>query len=79
MRDGHLLINSLKTLSLEDVPIVSEYSDVFPEELPGMPPDRDIEFVIDLVPGTAPISKRPYRIFTDDWYIFQSYCLQAVD
>ena len=32
------------------------------EELPGMPPDRDIEFVIDLVPGTAPIAKRPYRM-----------------
>ena len=35
---------------------------MFPEELPGMPPDRDIEFVIDLVPGTAPIYKRPYRM-----------------
>ena len=34
----------------------------FPEELPRMPPDRDIEFVIDLVPGTAPIAKRPYRM-----------------
>ena len=36
--------------------------DVFPEELPGMPPDREIEFAIDLVPGTAPIAKRPYRM-----------------
>jgi hypothetical protein len=35
---------------------------VFPEELPGMPPDRDVEFVIDLLPGTAPISKHPYRM-----------------
>jgi hypothetical protein len=35
---------------------------VFQEELPGMSPDRDVEFVIDLLPGTAPISKRPYRI-----------------
>jgi hypothetical protein len=34
----------------------------FPEELPGMPPDREIEFVIELVPGTAPIFKRPYRM-----------------
>lgn len=45
-------LNSLKGVSLEDVPIVREYPDVFPEELPGMPPDRDIEFVIDLIPGT---------------------------
>ena len=38
-----------------------DYLDVFPEELPGMPPDRDIEFLIDLIPGTGPIAKRPYR------------------
>jgi len=41
---------------------VNEYSDVFPDELPGMPPDWDIEFSIDLVPGTSPMSKRPYRM-----------------
>jgi hypothetical protein len=41
---------------------VKEYLDVFPEELPGMPPHREIEFVIDLAPGTAPIAKRPYRM-----------------
>jgi hypothetical protein len=37
----------------------------FQEELPGMPPDREIEFVIELVPGTAPIFKRPYRMATN--------------
>jgi hypothetical protein len=42
--------------------VVCEYPDVFPEELPGMPPDRDIEFAIELQPRTAPISKRPYRM-----------------
>src|SRR6266542_3500935 len=42
--------------------IVDEFPDVFPEELPGMPPDRDIEFVIELVPGTSPIYKRPYKM-----------------
>jgi hypothetical protein len=49
-------------IKLEDIPIVCEYPDVFPDELPGMPPDRDVEFVIELQPGTAPISKRPYRM-----------------
>jgi hypothetical protein len=44
------------------IPVVCEYLDVFPDELPGMPPDRDIEFAIELQPGTAPISKRPYRM-----------------
>jgi hypothetical protein len=47
---------------LEKIPVVCEYPDVFPDELPGMPPDRDIEFSIELQPGTAPISKRPYRM-----------------
>jgi hypothetical protein len=48
--------------TLEQVPVVCEYSNVFPEELPGMPPDRDIEFIIELIPGTTPIAQRPYRM-----------------
>jgi hypothetical protein len=55
-------VNSLKGVSIEDVPVVKEYPDVFPEELPGMPPDRDVEFIIDLMPGTGPIAKRPYKM-----------------
>ncbi|XP_074301042.1 uncharacterized protein LOC141632391 [Silene latifolia] len=46
----------------DDVPIVCEYPDVFPDELPGIPPERDVEFSIDLVPGTGPIAKAPYRM-----------------
>ena len=45
---------------LELIPVVSEYPDVFPDELVGMPPDREIEFAIDLVPGTALIYKKYY-------------------
>nr|CAD1829299.1 unnamed protein product [Ananas comosus var. bracteatus] len=48
--------------ALCDIPVVREFPDVFPAELPGLPPDREIEFVIDLIPGTAPISKAPYRM-----------------
>jgi hypothetical protein len=47
---------------VERIPVVCEYPDVFPDELPGMPPDRDIEFAIELQPGTALISNRPYRM-----------------
>jgi hypothetical protein len=47
---------------IEDIRVVCEYPDVFPDDLPGMPPERDIEFIIDLLPSTAPIAKRPYRI-----------------
>jgi hypothetical protein len=50
------------TVQLENIPVVCEYPDVFPDGLPGIPPDRDVEFVIELQPGTAPISKRPYRM-----------------
>jgi hypothetical protein len=47
---------------IERIPVVSEHPDVFPDELPRMPPNRDIEFAIELQPGTTPISKRPYRM-----------------
>jgi hypothetical protein len=46
------------------VPVVNEFPDVFPEELPGMPPDRDIEFVIKLKPGTATLYNTPFRMTT---------------
>nr|AAX96600.1 retrotransposon protein, putative, Ty3-gypsy sub-class [Oryza sativa Japonica Group] len=54
------LRSRLNQMTLEEIPIVREYPDVFPDNLPGMPPKRDIEFRIDLVPGTTPIHKRPY-------------------
>jgi hypothetical protein len=50
------------TSQREEIPVVREFADVFPDELPGMPPDKDVEFVIELQPGTAPISKRPCRM-----------------
>jgi hypothetical protein len=49
-------------IKLMDIPIVCEYPDVFPDDLPGLPPDRDIEFIIELQLGTAPISKKSYRM-----------------
>jgi hypothetical protein len=48
--------------NLEEIPVVCDYPDVFPDDLPGMPPDRDNEFVIELQPGTTPLSKRAYRM-----------------
>ncbi|WVZ97592.1 hypothetical protein U9M48_043114 [Paspalum notatum var. saurae] len=47
-------------------PVVCEFPDVFPEEFPGLPPDRDVEFKIDLILGTAPVSRRPYRMAPDE-------------
>jgi hypothetical protein len=51
-----------KELKLENIDTVREFPDVFPEELPGLPPDREVEFAIDVVPGAAPISIAPYRM-----------------
>nr|AAL78107.1 Putative polyprotein [Oryza sativa]AAM47295.1 Putative polyprotein [Oryza sativa Japonica Group]AAP52470.1 retrotransposon protein, putative, Ty3-gypsy subclass [Oryza sativa Japonica Group] len=51
---------------LDDIPIVCEYPEVFPEDLTTMPPKREIEFRIDLAPGTAPIYKRPYRMAANE-------------
>jgi hypothetical protein len=55
-------LNHLDAASTLDIRTISEYPNVFPEELSGMPRDREIEFVIEIVPGTAPIFKTPYRM-----------------
>ena len=53
---------SLDSRAPYDVPIVSKFVDIFPEELPDLPPRWEVNFFIDLVPGTTPISKAPYRL-----------------
>jgi hypothetical protein len=58
---GETMVNHLEEKPLENIKVVCEYPDVFLEELPGMPPDHDIEFSIELLSRTAPISKRPYK------------------
>jgi hypothetical protein len=62
---NRIMLNHLDVASTLDIRSVSEFLDVFPEELLGMPPDREIEFVIELVLGTTPIFKRPYRMATN--------------
>jgi hypothetical protein len=62
---NRIVLNHLHAISTLDIRTVSEYPDVFPEELLGMPPNHEILFVIELVPGTAPIFKRPYRMTTN--------------
>nr|GFC40617.1 putative reverse transcriptase domain-containing protein [Tanacetum cinerariifolium] len=51
-----------KERRLEDVPIVQDFLEVFPEDLSGIPPTRQVEFQIDLVPGAAPVARAPYRL-----------------
>ena len=63
---AYCVVNQLEGNRLEDIRVVCEFPDVFPDDLPSMPTDRDIEFVIELLPGTAPISKRPYRMAVNE-------------
>jgi hypothetical protein len=64
--EAEAMVNYLEDKSMENIKIVCECPDVFPEELPSIPHDRDIEFSIELVPRTPPISKRPYRMDVKD-------------
>ncbi|XP_069146071.1 uncharacterized protein [Solanum lycopersicum] len=59
---AHIQDTSIETPMLESIPVVSEFSEVFPTDLSGLPPDRDIDFCIDVEPGTRPISIPPYRM-----------------
>jgi hypothetical protein len=57
------LLNRKEADSLETIKVVSQFPNVFPKDLPSMPPERKVEFAIELLPGTTPISKRAYRVF----------------
>ncbi|CAL8996744.1 unnamed protein product [Prunus brigantina] len=59
---AHVIDTRDNGFKLEEIPVVREFPDVFPEDLPGLPPHREIEFIIELVPRTNPISQAPYRM-----------------
>jgi hypothetical protein len=61
---NHVEVNQLDACQGSGVPVVNEFLDVFPEDLSGMPPNRDIEFVIELKPGSVAIYKTPFRMTT---------------
>ncbi|GKE86020.1 putative reverse transcriptase domain-containing protein [Tanacetum coccineum] len=62
--NGETLIirEKLEEKRLEDIPVVKEFPDIFPKDLPGLPPVRQVEFQIDLIPGAAPVAQTPYRL-----------------
>ena len=64
---------------MKEIPIVSEYSEVFPEDLTGLPPDRQVEFKIDLVPGAAPIARAPFRLSPAEMKEMMSQLQQLLD
>jgi hypothetical protein len=72
-------VNQLDASQGSEMPVVNEFPDVFPEELPGMPPDRDIEFVIELMPGTTPIYKTPYRMATLEFVKLKEHITELLE
>ncbi|GJR41203.1 hypothetical protein Tco_1216887 [Tanacetum coccineum] len=66
INDETLIIRVIKKKSderrLQDIPVVREFPKVFPEDLPGLPLVRQVEFQIDLIPGAAPVARAPYRL-----------------
>jgi hypothetical protein len=72
-------LNQLNASQGSEVPVVNEFLDVFPDELPGMPPDRDIEFVIELKAGTAPIYKTPFRMTTPELAELKEHIRELVE
>jgi hypothetical protein len=63
---NHAKVNQMDVSQGSELPEVNEFPDAFPKDLAGMPPDRDIKFVIELKPGTTPIYKTPFRMTTPD-------------
>ncbi|GJR50791.1 putative reverse transcriptase domain-containing protein, partial [Tanacetum coccineum] len=59
---AHVTKKKSKEKRMEDMPVIHDFPEVFPEELPGLPPPRQVEFRIDLVPGAAPVARAPYRL-----------------
>ena len=59
---AHIVDTRLESPSIKEIPTVCDFPEVFPENLPGLPPEREVEFPIDLIPGSTPISITPYRM-----------------
>ncbi|GKA04314.1 putative reverse transcriptase domain-containing protein [Tanacetum coccineum] len=59
---AHVTEKEPKDKHLEDVPVIRDFPEVFPDDLPGLPPPRQVEFKIELVPGAAPVARAPYRL-----------------
>jgi hypothetical protein len=76
---NRIVLNHLDVVLTLDIRTVSEYPDVFLEELSGMPPDHEIEFVIELVPGTAPIFKRSYRMASNQLAEVKKHLQELLD
>ncbi|GJR54474.1 putative reverse transcriptase domain-containing protein [Tanacetum coccineum] len=75
----HVIDTNFEKKSAKDVPVVNEFLDVFPEDLSGIPPERQVEFRIDLIPGATPIAKTPYRLAPSEMKELMSQLQELLD
>ena len=68
-----------KGKNISDVPVVCDFTDVFPKDLPGLPPPRSVDFRIDLVPGATPVARAPYRLAPSEMQELSSQLLELLD
>jgi hypothetical protein len=76
---AYVIEEKAKTRELGEVPVVCDFPDVFPDDLSGVPPDREIEFQIDLVPGAQPVAKVPYRLAPSEMKEFMAHLQDLLD
>uniref|UniRef100_A0A251VQQ9 RNA-directed DNA polymerase n=1 Tax=Helianthus annuus TaxID=4232 RepID=A0A251VQQ9_HELAN len=76
---AHIVEKKDKGPSISDVPVVRDFPDVFPEDLPGPPPARSVDFRIDLVPGATPVAKSPYRLAPSEMQELSSQLLELLN
>ncbi|KAJ9536428.1 hypothetical protein OSB04_un000386 [Centaurea solstitialis] len=76
---AHVVDKKAEEKSLQDIPVVRKFPEVFPEELPGLPPPRQVEFHIDLIPGAGPIAKSPYRLAPSEMQELSSQLQKLLD
>jgi hypothetical protein len=72
-------VNESKGLSLDQYPVLSEFQDVFPNELSGLPPERELDFTIELKLGVEPISKTSYRMIAPELCELQMKLKELLD
>nr|GEU55145.1 putative reverse transcriptase domain-containing protein [Tanacetum cinerariifolium] len=82
--DGETLIirvveNKSDEKRLEDIHVVKEFPDIFPEDLPGLPPVHQVEFQIDLIPGTSPVARAPYRLAPSEMQKLSNQLQELID
>ncbi|KAD0325810.1 hypothetical protein E3N88_44451 [Mikania micrantha] len=76
---AHVVEKKPDKKAVGDVPVIKDYPDVFPEDLPGLPPVRQVEFRIDLVPGANPVAKSPYRLAPSEMQELSSQLQELLD